>query len=149
MRLKIIACAAAIAMASAAQAAPPRYIGSNPDAVFSQAVQAGDFLILSGMLSAKHGTIEEEAKGTMDSIGGALKANGLGFGDVAKCTVMIKDMSEWGRLQQGLRHLFRARPSPRSQRLWRRRPGARRQGRGGVLGLQSGPEIAPFGINPS
>jgi 2-iminobutanoate/2-iminopropanoate deaminase len=95
MRMKIIACAAAIAMASAAQAAPPRYIGANPDAVFSQAVQAGDFLILSGMLSGKRGTIEEEATGTMESIGVALKANGLGFGDVAKCTVMIKDMSEW------------------------------------------------------
>lgn len=96
MRLLFLGLAAAV-LAGSASAQPARYIGSNPNAVFSTAVQAGDFFIMSGTLSGKRGTIEEEAKGTMDNIGATLKANGLSFGDVVKCTVMIKDMAEWDR----------------------------------------------------
>ena len=70
---------------------------------FSQAVRVGDVLYLSGSLGNVPGTLElvpggmeAEAKQTMENIGAVLKANGLSFDDVFKCTVMLADMSKWG-----------------------------------------------------
>ena len=69
---------------------------------FSQAVQVGDVLYLSGALGNKPGTrevvaggIAAETRQTMDNIAVVLKANGLTFDDVFKCTVMLADMDEW------------------------------------------------------
>jgi 2-iminobutanoate/2-iminopropanoate deaminase len=69
---------------------------------FSQAVRVGDVLYLSGSLGNVPGTrqvvpggIEAETRQTMENIGAVLKANGLSFDDVFKCTVMIADMSKW------------------------------------------------------
>ena len=69
---------------------------------FSQAVQVGDVLYLSGAIGNKPGTREvvpgglaAENKQTMDNIGAVLAANGLGFDDVFKCTVMLADMDKW------------------------------------------------------
>jgi 2-iminobutanoate/2-iminopropanoate deaminase len=67
---------------------------TSPDAAaaklpFSQAVQVGDVLYLSGALGHKPGTrevvaggIEAETRQTMENIGAVLKANGLTFDDV-------------------------------------------------------------------
>jgi 2-iminobutanoate/2-iminopropanoate deaminase len=70
---------------------------------FSQAVRVGDVLYLSGSLGNVPGTqqlvpggMEAEAKQTMENIGAVLKANGLSFDDVFKCTVMLADMAKWG-----------------------------------------------------
>jgi len=70
---------------------------------FSQAVRVGDVVYLSGSLGNVPGTrelvaggIEAETKQTMENIGTVLKANGLGFDDVFKCTVMLADMAKWG-----------------------------------------------------
>lgn len=70
---------------------------------FSQAVRVGDILYLSGNLGNVPGTtglvaggMEAEARQTMENIGAVLKANGLSFDDVFKCTVMIADMAQWG-----------------------------------------------------
>jgi 2-iminobutanoate/2-iminopropanoate deaminase len=80
---------------------------TSPDAAaaklpFSQAVQVGDVLYLSGALGHKPGTrevvaggIEAETRQTMENIGAVLKANGLAFDDVFKCTVMLADMAKW------------------------------------------------------
>ena len=69
---------------------------------FSQAVQVGDVLYLSGQLGNKPGTLElvaggmeAEARQTMENIGAVLKENGLSFSDVFKVTVMLADMSQW------------------------------------------------------
>jgi reactive intermediate/imine deaminase len=69
---------------------------------FSQAVQVGEVLYLSGALGNKPGTrevvaggIAAETRQTMDNIGAVLAANGLGFDDVFKCTVMLADMGKW------------------------------------------------------
>lgn len=69
---------------------------------FSQAVRVGDVLYLSGALGNVPGTrqvvaggIEAEARQTMENIGAVLKASGLSFDDVFKCTVMIADMAKW------------------------------------------------------
>jgi reactive intermediate/imine deaminase len=69
---------------------------------FSQAVRVGDVLYLSGSLGSVPGTrqlvpggIEAEARQTMENIGAVLKANGLSFDNIFKCTAMLADMSKW------------------------------------------------------
>ena len=70
---------------------------------FSQAVRVGDILYMSGAIGVLPGKIElapggiePEAKQMMENIGDILKANGLTFDDVFKCTAMLADMSKWG-----------------------------------------------------
>ena len=67
---------------------------------FSSAVRVGDLLFLSGQIgNTPDGTlppgIEAQARQAMDNIGAVLKGQGLGFGDLVKCTVMLDDMKEW------------------------------------------------------
>ena len=67
---------------------------------FSSAVRVGDLLFLSGQLGidAKGklpSGIEAQARQTMENIGAVLKGQGLGFGDLVKCTVMLDDMADW------------------------------------------------------
>lgn len=67
---------------------------------FSSAVRAGDTVYLSGALGitpdGKLGDgMEAQARLAMDNLGAALKSAGLGWGDVAKCTVMLDDMADW------------------------------------------------------
>jgi 2-iminobutanoate/2-iminopropanoate deaminase len=69
---------------------------------FSQAVRVGDVLYLSGALGNLPGTrqlvaggVEAETRQTMDNVAAVLKANGLSFDDVFKCTVMLADMAKW------------------------------------------------------
>jgi len=72
-------------------------------APFSQAVRVGDILYMSGAIGVLPGKrelapggMEAEAKQTLENIGEVLKANGLTFDDVFKCTAMLADMSKWG-----------------------------------------------------
>jgi len=72
---------------------------------FSSAVRAGDTVYLSGALGigadGKLGDgLEAQAKLAMDNLGAALKSAGLGWGDVAKCTVMLDDMKDWPAFNQ-------------------------------------------------
>lgn len=67
---------------------------------FSSAVRVGDLLILSGQLgNTPDGKLPEgmeaQARQAMENIGAILKGQGLAFGDVAKCTVMLDDMKDW------------------------------------------------------
>jgi reactive intermediate/imine deaminase len=67
---------------------------------FSTAVRAGDTVYLSGALGitpdGKLGEgLDAQARLAMDNLGSALKSAGLGWGDVAKCTVMLDNMADW------------------------------------------------------
>jgi len=102
--MKRIAAAVLAFAANAAGAAPPQYFSapalSGRPAPFSTAVQVGDVLYLSGQIGIGPDgklpdTFEGQAKQTMENIGGVLKAHGLGWSDVFKCTVMIADMKNW------------------------------------------------------
>jgi len=72
---------------------------------FASAVRAGDTVYLSGALGirpdGKLGEgMEAQARLAMDNLGTALKSAGLGWGDVAKCTVMLDDMKDWPAFNQ-------------------------------------------------
>jgi reactive intermediate/imine deaminase len=67
---------------------------------FSSAVRAGDTVYLSGALGitpdGKLGDgFDAQVRLAMDNLGNALKQAGLGWGDVAKCTVMLDNMADW------------------------------------------------------
>ena len=67
---------------------------------FSTAVRAGNTVYLSGEIGRRaDGTLPDgfkaQARQTMDNIGAVLKGQGLGFGDLVKCTVMLDNMADW------------------------------------------------------
>ena len=102
-RIAVIA-TAAMAFSTAVAAAPPQYFPAparqGAPAPFSTAVQVGDVLYMSGQIGVGADgklpdTFDGQAKQVMENVGGVLKAHGLGWGDVFKCTVMIADMKNW------------------------------------------------------
>ena len=69
---------------------------------FSEAVRIGNVLYLSGQMGIVPGStrlvpggIREEAKQALMNIRTTLEAHGLTLRDVAKCTIMLADISEW------------------------------------------------------
>ena len=92
---------------SAPVAAAPTIYHQAPPAVaaglpFSEATEVGGILYLSGQLGALPGEmnvvpggLEAETRQMFTNIGNTLKARGLGFDDVFKCTVMLADMADW------------------------------------------------------
>lgn len=73
---------------------------------FSEAVQVGDLLYLSGQLGTDAsgqvvaGGVQAETKQAMENIRGVLARRGLTFDDVVKCLVMLADISEWGEMNE-------------------------------------------------
>jgi len=90
-----------LATGASAQTSAPRPIEYFPapsvqdrPAPFSSAVRVGDVMYLSGAIGITPDgklpeTFDGQAKQTMENIGAALKARGLGWGDVFKCTVFM------------------------------------------------------------
>jgi 2-iminobutanoate/2-iminopropanoate deaminase len=79
---------------------PPESVTRNLP--FSEAVRAGDFLYLSGMVGFDPATdkvvpggIKPEARRALTLIQDALKRNGASMADVVKCTVFLADIAEW------------------------------------------------------
>lgn len=80
---------------------------------FSEAVQVGNLLILSGQignvpgkLELVPGGMEAEARQVMENIRTTLASRGLAMRDVVKCTVMLADMSEWPAFNEIYRTFF-------------------------------------------
>lgn len=70
---------------------------------FSELVEVGDMLFLSGQIGNMPGTlelapggIEAESKQVMDNISTSLEAHGYSLTNLVKCTVILADISEWG-----------------------------------------------------
>jgi 2-iminobutanoate/2-iminopropanoate deaminase len=100
----VMAIMAGTASAQTAQRPTVEHIGTpmlgEQRLPFSDAVRVGDMFFLSGQIGNRpDGTlpkgIEAQARQTMDNIGRVLKGQGLGFGDVVKCTVMLDEMKDW------------------------------------------------------
>lgn len=85
-----------------ALAKKPIYYSAPSGLPFSEAVRVDNILYLSGQIGVKPGenklvddTMEGQAKQTLENIGATLKKVGLGYDDVFKCTVMLRDMADW------------------------------------------------------
>lgn len=91
------------------QAASVKFLTSDDSAnrPFSEAVRAGNWLILSGQLgidpetgSLAPGGIKAETRQTMENIKRTLEKYGSSMDRVVKCTVMLADISEWGAMNE-------------------------------------------------
>jgi 2-iminobutanoate/2-iminopropanoate deaminase len=112
-----------IALGSTA-CAPRRTLEFMPDPAppagpFTRAVRVGDLLFLSGQIGTDAsgrlvpGGIQPETRQTLENIRAELRRNGLGMGQVAKCTVFLADIAEWGRMNEVYATFF---PGPKPAR---------------------------------
>lgn len=86
--------------------AKPEYLVSDETRAlglpFSDAVRVGNLLVLSGQLGVDPATfklvaggLEAETHQIFSNMKAILARSGVGLEDIAKCTVMIADISEW------------------------------------------------------
>jgi reactive intermediate/imine deaminase len=75
----------------------------NPNLPFHPAVRAGDFIFVSGQIAKDaegnmiSGTIEEETRGTIESIRRILAEEGATLADVVRVTTYLEDTRDFGR----------------------------------------------------
>lgn len=120
-RSLLLALLVAASTACAARRDPLEFMPdpTPPVGPFSRAVRAGDLLFLAGQIGTDSagrlvsGGIEAETRQTMENIRAVLARHGLGFDRVAKCTVFLADMGEWGRMNSVYTHYF---PGPKPAR---------------------------------
>ena len=74
---------------------------------YSQAIQAGDFLFLSGQVPLDpktgelvKGDIGQQAKQVLENIKGVLESQKLGMEDVVKVTIFLKDIENFNQVNE-------------------------------------------------
>lgn len=87
---------------------------------FSDAVQVGHLLFLSGRVGIEPGTtrlvgggIQAETRRIMEDIRATLERHGTSMDRVAKCTVFLADIGEWAAMNEVYVEFF---PGPRPAR---------------------------------
>jgi len=72
---------------------------------FSEAVAVGELLFISGQIGSKpgeltlvEGGIQAETRQAMANIIAILEKHGSGVEKIAKCTIFLGDMKEWGEM---------------------------------------------------
>ncbi|MDZ4709748.1 MAG: RidA family protein [Saprospiraceae bacterium] len=90
-----------------------------PIGPYNQAIKANGCLYVSGQIainpadgSLVNNTLEEEAHQVLKNLGAILKAAGLGYEDVVKSTVFIKDMHQFARVNAVYGEYFPADTAP-------------------------------------
>ncbi len=88
---------------------------------FSQVVEANGFVFLAGQVGdapgghgAVPGGIEPETRAMLDNVGRLLAAAGLGFDDVVKCTVYLRDFTDFAAMNAVYREYFPTEPPTRA-----------------------------------
>lgn len=87
---------------------------------YSQAVFVGDTLYCSGQIaidpdtgSLLNGTIEQEAERVLENLGGVLRAAGLDFANVVRCTVYLTDINDYATVNEVYARYFSESPPAR------------------------------------
>ena len=111
--------AAALALLCGAPAAASRaqhFPAERPGAPFSEAVRAGDFLIVSGQIGlaqpGQSASFEDQSRHAMDSIAAVLARHGASMDDVVKCTVFLNDMGKFAAFNEVYTSYFKPRRLP-------------------------------------
>ena len=91
-----------------------------PIGPYSQAVQAGNMLFVSGQVPIDPATgvlvqtnISEETQQVMKNLGAILQAAGSSFAQVVKCTIFIRDMSQFSAINEAYGKYFSENPPAR------------------------------------
>ena len=100
----------------------PKGPGLEPGELpFSKVVEANGLVFLAGQIGDAPGSsgpvaggIEAETRAMMENVGRLLRAVGLDFGDVVKCTVYITDFDEFGAMNAVYREYFKTDPPTRA-----------------------------------
>jgi 2-iminobutanoate/2-iminopropanoate deaminase len=86
----------------------------TPRGPYSSAVRAGDFIFVSGMGpvddndSYVFGDIEQQTRQTLLNLGKILRDCGASFENVIKCSVFLRDVSEFPRMNEVYSEFFGA-----------------------------------------
>ena len=88
---------------------------------YSQAIQAGNLLFLSGQIPIDPATgelvagdIAEKTRRVMENIKAVLESQGLSMEDVVKSTVFLKSINDFARFNEVYATYFRSAPPARS-----------------------------------
>jgi len=92
----------------------PELPGIPPSSLpFSKVVEANGFVFLAGQIGDAPGTsgpvsggIEAETRQALENVGGLLRAVGLDYADVVKCTLYITDFAEFAAVNAVYREFF-------------------------------------------
>lgn len=124
--LSVVALAALLGGCATPSASPPKQIHSTADIYpaigpYSQMVQAGNLLFLSGVIplnragNAVEGTtVEEQTRLVLDYIGAKLKSRGLGYQDVVMSTVYMKNLNDFATMNRIYAEYFKTAPPARA-----------------------------------
>jgi 2-iminobutanoate/2-iminopropanoate deaminase len=102
--------------------AVPALPGEPPSSLpFSKVVEANGFVFLAGQIGDAPGSngpvpggIEPETRAMLDNVGRLLRAVGLDYGNVVKCTVYIVDFDDFPAMNAVYREYFPKDPPTRA-----------------------------------
>ena len=100
----------------------PTHAGVEPGPYpFSPIVEANGFVFLAGQVGDAPGThgavpggIEAQTRAMLDNVGRLLAAAGLGFRDVVRCTVYLRDFENFAAMNAIYREYFPTEPPARA-----------------------------------
>lgn len=88
---------------------------------YSQAVQAGNFLFLSGQIpidpktgASVKGDIQQQTQQVLENIKGVLESQKLGMENVVKVTIFLKDIGNFNQVNEVYSTYFGSSPPARS-----------------------------------
>jgi 2-iminobutanoate/2-iminopropanoate deaminase len=88
---------------------------------YSQAIQAGNFLFLSGQIPLDpktgelvKGDIRQQTQQVLENINGVLESQKLGMEDVVKVTIFLKDIGNFNQVNEVYATYFPSSPPARS-----------------------------------
>ena len=91
-----------------------------PIGPYSQAILAGETLYVSGQIPLNPATnelisssIEEETRQVMANLAAILEATGASFSNVVKCSIFVKNMSDFARINGVYGEYFQENPPAR------------------------------------
>lgn len=91
-----------------------------PIGPYSQAVKANGMLFVSGQIALDadsgellNSNITEETHAVMKNIEAILRASGLSFSNVVKCSIFVKNMGDFSTLNEAYGQYFKTNPPAR------------------------------------
>lgn len=92
----------------------------EPIGPYSQAIQAGNLLFVSGQVAIQKssgnviaGNIQDETQQVMKNLEAVLKAAHMDFSHVVKCTIFLKDMNNFPKVNEVYGACFTSNPPAR------------------------------------
>jgi 2-iminobutanoate/2-iminopropanoate deaminase len=92
----------------------------EPIGPYSQAIQTGNMLFVSGQIAIENSSgkmitdeIQAETKQVMSNIQAILKVSGMDFSNIVKCSIFLKDMNNFPKVNDVYGQYFKENPPAR------------------------------------